>query len=252
MKTNMNIKKKHHYLPLIILIIILILLTGCIPMNMNNVVKEPNFSGIIEEVYEKSILVKVNEGISSDLVSVSLDLKLKDSITDFYLGEEVRIYYDGNIAESYPAQINNVYTIIPIESDNPTTDINLKPTKIETVGDFDDVTMVVKKETVSPKGSILVFENKSNNLAIYGEYFLLEQKINDKWYEVPISIDGDYGFNDIGYELNTGESREYEMNWEWLYGILEIGDYRIIKDILDFKEIGDYHKYYLSAEFEIN
>ena len=250
----MNIKKKNYYLSLIILVITLILLTGCIPMNMNSVVKEPNFSGIIEEVYEKSILVKVNENesMSSDLVRVSLDLRLKDSITDFEVGEEVRIYYDGNIAESYPAQVNNVYTIRPIESDNQTTDVNLEPTKIETVNDFDDVTMVVRKETVSPKGLTLVFENKSNNHAIYGEYFLLEQKINDKWYEVPISINGDYGFNDIGYELNTGQSREYEMDWEWLYGSLETGDYRIIKDVSDFKETGDYHQHYLSAEFEIN
>lgn len=57
--------------------------------------------------------------------------------------------------------------------------------------------MVVKKETVFPEGLILVFENKSSNHIIYGEYFLIEQKINDKWYEVSVSIDGDYRFNDI-------------------------------------------------------
>ena len=115
----MDIKKKNYYVLPVIFIITLIILTGCLPINMNNVHKEPNFIGVIEEVYDKSILVKVNENenISSDLVSVSLDLKLKDSITDFEIGEEVRVYYDGNIAESYPAQINNVYTIIPIESD---------------------------------------------------------------------------------------------------------------------------------------
>lgn len=250
----MYMKKKNYYLPLIILTITFILLTGCMPMNMNNVIKEANFSGTIEEVYEKSILVKVdeNENIGSDLVSVSLDLQLKDSITDFEVGEEVRIYYDGNIAESYPAQVNNVYTIIPIESDNPTTEVDLEPTKIEIVNDLDDVTMVLRKETVSPEGLTLVFENKSNNHVIYGEYFLLEQKINEKWYEVPISIEGDYGFNDIGYELNIGELREYEMDWEWLYGNLEIGNYRIIKDVLDFKGTGDYNQYYLSTEFEIN
>lgn len=37
------------------------------------------------------------------------DLYEKDSITHF--NDEVIVYYDGNIAESYPLQINTVYAI---------------------------------------------------------------------------------------------------------------------------------------------
>jgi len=88
---------------------------------MNTVVDEPNFCGIVDQVYEQSILVRVNEDEgeikSSDLMSVSLDVELKDSMTYFEIGDEVRIYYDGSIAESYPAQINKVYAIILVESD---------------------------------------------------------------------------------------------------------------------------------------
>lgn len=97
------------------LIFLFILLGGCtIPMNMNTVIKEPNFGGTVEEVHEKSVLVRVNENesTSSDLISVSLDVELKDSMTDFEVGDEIRVYYDGNIAESYPAQVNKVYAII--------------------------------------------------------------------------------------------------------------------------------------------
>lgn len=102
------------------LFLIILLLTGCSkPMDMNNVVKEPNFSGFVETVSEGTILVKVNEDEeefkSSDLISVSLDVQLKDSMTDFKIGDEVRIYYDGNIAESYPAQVNKVYAIMLID-----------------------------------------------------------------------------------------------------------------------------------------
>ena len=89
-------------------------------MNMNTVTNEPNFSGIVDEVYEKSILVRVNKDEdaiqSSDLMSVSLDVELKDSMTHFEIGDEVRVYYDGTIAESYPAQINKVYAIIFVSS----------------------------------------------------------------------------------------------------------------------------------------
>ncbi|NLY44860.1 MAG: DUF3221 domain-containing protein [Tissierella sp.] len=87
-------------------------------MNMDNVINEPNFAGIVTEVNEQSILVKVNEDedeiSSSDLMIVSLDFELGDSMTDFNIGDEVRVYYDGMIAESYPAQINKVYAIILI------------------------------------------------------------------------------------------------------------------------------------------
>lgn len=90
-------------------------------MNMNTVIDKPNFRGIVDEVHEQSIIVSVNEDEneikSSDLMSVSLNVELKDSMTDFEIGDEVRVYYDGVIAESYPAQISRVYAIILVESD---------------------------------------------------------------------------------------------------------------------------------------
>lgn len=85
-------------------------------MTMNDIYSEPNFSGVVDKVYDNSILVSVNseEEIfkTSDTISVSLNVKLKDSMTHFNIGDEVSIYYDGTVAESYPAQINTVYAII--------------------------------------------------------------------------------------------------------------------------------------------
>lgn len=103
------------------LLLLSILLAGCAKtLNMNTVVDKPNFSGIVDEVYVQSILVRVNKDEdaiqSSDLMSVSLDVELKDSMTHFEIGDEVRVYYDGTIAESYPAQINKVYAIILVSS----------------------------------------------------------------------------------------------------------------------------------------
>ena len=42
---------------------------------------------------------------------VSLNVENKDSVTKFNVGDEVVVYYDGNVAESYPMQINTVYAI---------------------------------------------------------------------------------------------------------------------------------------------
>ena len=219
-KRGAYIMKKMAYLSIIIL-----LLASCtIPMNMNTVVKEPNFGGIVEEVHEKSILVRVNEDeiTSSDLISVSLDVELKDSMTDFNPGDEIRVYFDGNIAESYPAQVHKVYAIILVEPADRAEGMDLETTDNKVIDDFEGVSITVKDRTISSKGLILILENKSDKQIIYGEDFLLEQRIDGGWHKVPISIDGEYGFNDIGYELNPGEDGEWEVDWDWLYGGLKI------------------------------
>lgn len=87
-------------------------------MNMNNVVNQPSFQGVVTEVNEQSILVAVNEGEaaykSSDLITVSLDVQLKDGLSEYSMGDEVKVYYDGSIAESYPAVVSVVYAIVII------------------------------------------------------------------------------------------------------------------------------------------
>jgi hypothetical protein len=129
------------------------------------------------------------------------------------------------------------------------TDSKLTP--YETINNFAGVTMIVKKGTESPTKLTVAFENNSNSHCIYGEYFCLEKKINSRWYQAPVTIDGNYAFNTIGYNLDSGDSDERVVDWNWLYGSLETGEYRIVKDMLDFRGSGDYDTYYLNAEFTI-
>lgn len=126
-----------------------------------------------------------------------------------------------------------------------------KPTTFDTVNNFDGVAMTVKEGTVSPTGLTLQFKSKSNSDCIYGDYFSLEKKISGAWYQVPVPIEGDYGFNSIGYSLASNGESEWAANWEWLYGSLDTGEYRIVKDILEFRGTGDYNTYYLTAGFEV-
>jgi beta-lactamase regulating signal transducer with metallopeptidase domain len=79
------------------------------------IAKAPHFSGIITEIYENSILIRVNDGeavlSSSDLIDVSLLDTHSDSQTRFYVGDEVVVYYDGMIAETYPGRADHVYAV---------------------------------------------------------------------------------------------------------------------------------------------
>ena len=43
----------------------------------------------------------------------------------------------------------------------------------------------------------------------------------------------------------------WEIDWNWLYGELPAGKYRIGKEIMDFRGTGDYDTSIYFAEFEI-
>ncbi len=126
-----------------------------------------------------------------------------------------------------------------------------EPTDHNTVNNLEGLTMAVEEETVSPTGLTLTLVNNSDRQCIYGEYYVLEKKINQGWYQVPVVVEGDYGFVDIGYDLAPDVEKKWDVDWEWLYGSLDAGEYRIVKDILDFRGTGDYDIYYLAAEFDI-
>ena len=83
-------------------------LVGCNNRSMNYIISnEPSITGIVKETNENAILIENDDGE----YWVSLNVENKDSVTNFNIGDEVVVYYDGNIAESYPMQINTVYAI---------------------------------------------------------------------------------------------------------------------------------------------
>ena len=99
-------------------VLFVVLLIGCVcrPLSMNDLIDKPNFIGTVIEVQDNSLLVLVDENEdefkSSDKIMVSLNTQIKDDITQFKVGDRIKIIYDGRLAESYPAQINTVYTLL--------------------------------------------------------------------------------------------------------------------------------------------
>ena len=72
--------------------------------------------GIVKDTNDNSILIENEDGE----YWVSLNVENEDSMTHFSVGDEVVVYYDGNIAETYPMQINTVYAITLKEPANRT------------------------------------------------------------------------------------------------------------------------------------
>ena len=87
---------------------------------------------------------------------------------------------------------------------------------------------------------------------MYGEDFLIEVLKKGEWEKAPISLEGNYGFNAIGIMLPCEEISERDIDWHWLYGELEPGEYRIGKSVDDFIESGKFDKYMVYAHFILN
>ena len=93
---------------LLLALICLLTLAGCGPRSMNYIIQnEPSITGLVKDTADTAILIENENGE----YWVSLDVENKDSMTNFSIGDQVAVYFDGNIAESYPMQISTVYAI---------------------------------------------------------------------------------------------------------------------------------------------
>lgn len=75
---------------------------------------EANITGIVQEVAETYIIItcEPTPQIATTDYRISLDVDMEGSMMHFDVGDEVIVYYDGNIAETDPLEINKVYAII--------------------------------------------------------------------------------------------------------------------------------------------
>ena len=112
-------------------------------------------------------------------------------------------------------------------------------------------------KNVTPSGATIVF-TQNNNIGKptgeleYGEDFIIEVQNKGAWEQAPIVLKGDYAFNGIAHLISANETVEKDIKWEWLYGKLKPGNYRIKKTILDFRSTANFDKYVIYTEFKIN
>ena len=93
---------------LVLALVCVLGMVGCNNRSMNYIISnEPSITGIVKETNENAMLIENDDGE----YWVSLNVENKDSMTSFNIDDEVVVYYDGNVAESYPMQINTVYAI---------------------------------------------------------------------------------------------------------------------------------------------
>lgn len=112
------------------------------------------------------------------------------------------------------------------------------------------VKLEVREDTLTRTGATVVITNKSENDTYeYGYPYHLEVMNNNKWYE--LETINDLAFILPAFELLPGDSEELNINWNYAYGKLEDGTYRIVKDITKGSSEPTDPVIYIVAEFTI-
>ena len=113
-----------------------------------------------------------------------------------------------------------------------------------------DIGVSMDLSNITPSGATVHFYRFSTENAgelSYGEPFVLEKENAGKWEAVPRIIE-EAAYTDIAHIIPENDSSEIETDWEWLYGPLSPGTYRIRKLVYNYKD-NDRSEHVLVAQF---
>ena len=110
-------------------------------------------------------------------------------------------------------------------------------------------------ENITPTGATIKCTQSSGKptgeLQTGSGYIVENWTQENGWKEMPYVIDGEIGWTAEAWIIPKEDTVEWEVNWEWLYGELPTGKYRIGKEIMDFRASGNYDKAVYFAQFNI-
>lgn len=85
-----------------------------------------------------------------------------------------------------------------------------------------------------------------------GSYYTIETYNGSDWLSVNYKdSEMNVGWTQEAWIIPMNDTIEWQIDWEWLYGELPHGKYRIGKEIMDFRDTGDYDKKIYYVNFEI-
>ena len=126
-------------------------------------------------------------------------------------------------------------TSLPADEDFPDWGLTLSVKDVTNTG----LTLVCTKNGGNPTGELTC-----------GTEYHLSVLEDGAWKDVPTVIE-EYAWNSLAYHFPEGQDTEFNYTWEWLYGKLPAGIYRLTKGFMDFRGAGDYDTAMYWVEFEI-
>lgn len=109
----------------------------------------------------------------------------------------------------------------------------------------DIVTLEIKEKTLRYNKATVIITNKSDKELNYNDYHI-EKYDDENWYEIELTKEKVSAMP--GNIISPNQSIELDINWEYLYGELDGGHYRIVCSFWQDKYT---EKIYAAAEFEL-
>lgn len=106
----------------------------------------------------------------------------------------------------------------------------------------------IEESTVNLRGlNAKIINNTDNNIAFL-DYYRVEKKIKNKWcyYDCDLSP----SWSDMLYVVEPDNFIEVSFYWQEMYGELDKGEYRIVKEYYDNADTSN-RLHYLYGEFEV-
>lgn len=127
---------------------------------------------------------------------------------------------------------------------DPTNDLNNTIIeKKENEQSVDNVSMYVKKDSITPKGAIIVIEDKNSKFFTYSDGYFIEVLKDDQWIKLN---ETEKFWNDFVYVPDENGILSMQLDWTKEYGTLANNKYRIGM-VIGNEQIQDN----IYAEFEI-
>lgn len=230
-----------------------------------------------------------SESKSSDKIVVGYEnLGLKN---EYSVGDTVAIEYNGIILESYPAQLGEVFSVKLIAkgkenlvfwngefykkdtlseqtlkwlemSEDERMVSSYYPSDLMDLGGLADLDnrqedwgVELLTENITPSGLTIIC-NQAGGTNVFelntGSFYVIQKLVETGYVDVEyLPQEYDIGWTSEAYIINKDGSTKWDINWEWLYGKLTAGEYRIGKEIMNFRGPGDFDQEMVYAHFEI-
>lgn len=115
--------------------------------------------------------------------------------------------------------------------------------------------VTLEAENISPEGLTIVCKQSGGEEVselFTGSFYTLQRSEDGEWKDIEFfPQEYDVTWTSEAWIIPKDESTEWKVDWEWLYGKLPEGEYRIGKEIMNFRKTGDYDEEIIYAYFEI-
>lgn len=120
--------------------------------------------------------------------------------------------------------------------------------KQQKVIDLEKISLKIEENSIKNTGLVLIITDNNEKEFSWNDGYEIQKKVNGKWIELEPKNE----LVTTAFPYHKDENNQYiqKINWEYYYGILENGQYRIVKPLYVSGNNGRINLY--SEEFEIN